>query len=74
MALPYRRAAPAFRTICFTSGFPSKYFGLRPEPIFEVVTVFIAPCFEKSIRTCSHDLFGQCERAFIGFRGWGIGC
>ena len=51
------------------SEFLSKYFRLRSEPIFDVVTVFTAPFFEKPIRTDAHYVLGQFERAFVGFRG-----
>jgi hypothetical protein len=70
LPLRHHRLAPAFRIFCFSSRFLSKYFGLRSEPIFEVVTMFATPFLEKPIRTCSHDPFGQCEGAFVGFRGW----
>jgi hypothetical protein len=51
------------------SEFFSKYLCLRSQPIFEVVTVFVASFLEKPIRTCSHYFFGQFKGAFVGFRG-----
>jgi hypothetical protein len=68
--LRYSRPAPAFRDLCFSSGsgFLSNYFGFCSEPIFEVVTVFMAPFLEKPIRTCSHYFFGQFKGAFVGYR------
>ena len=51
--LRHSRPAPVFRILCFSrsSGFLSKYFGFRLQPIFEVVTVFTAPFLVKPIRT-----------------------
>ena len=46
---------------CIRSWFPSKYFGLRSQPIFEIVTVFRAPFLEKPIRT-------ECELAARSIR------
>jgi hypothetical protein len=71
---PYAAAAiiapyisPASRS---RSEFLSEYFGLCSQPIFEIVTVFIAPFLEKPIGTCSHYFFGQFKGAFVEFRGW----
>jgi hypothetical protein len=42
-------------------GFLSNYFAPCSEPIFEVVTVFIAPFLEKSICTGTNYVLGQFE-------------
>jgi hypothetical protein len=49
-AFKLRLLCSPFLTLCLSARFLPGYFGLRSEPIIEVVTVFIAPFLVKLIR------------------------
>src|SRR5664279_188182 len=69
-SLRHIRPDPAHRVRCFGNrGFLSKYLGLCPKPIFEVVTVFTAPILVEPIRMGTNYVLGQFGRAFLGLRG-----